>query len=157
VVLLILAVMWLAVLLPPALRRRYESRPGASIGAFQRQLMVISQTTPGGQRVVETEHRIAAPGAPMTLREARQRRRDILVGLAVAAGASLLLAIAIGGPLPVGFNLVADTLLVGYIALLARAQRVSAARGATVTVLPTPAVVGVEHAEVAYARTGTLY
>lgn len=46
-VLLILAIVWAVVLVPPWLRARSESRPGDSISSFRRQLSVLERTTPG--------------------------------------------------------------------------------------------------------------
>ncbi|HVL27065.1 MAG TPA: hypothetical protein VM390_02875 [Acidimicrobiales bacterium] len=50
-VLLILAVIWAAVLIPPFLRARAEGRPADSITDFHRQLSVLRRTGPrvGGQ------------------------------------------------------------------------------------------------------------
>ena len=45
-VLLILAVIWAAVLIPPALRSRAEGRPADSITAFHRQLAVLRRAGP---------------------------------------------------------------------------------------------------------------
>ncbi|MHB8669821.1 MAG: hypothetical protein ACYDAD_04555 [Acidimicrobiales bacterium] len=46
VVLLILALIWAAVLIPPYLRNRVDARPADSIGAFRRQLHVLQRTRP---------------------------------------------------------------------------------------------------------------
>ena len=46
-VLVILVLVWIAVLLPPALRARAESRPADSISAFRRQLTTLRRTRPG--------------------------------------------------------------------------------------------------------------
>lgn len=53
-VLLVLAGIWAAVLIPPAVRARAEGRPGDSIHNFKRQLSVLRRTGP---------HR-GAPGGP---------------------------------------------------------------------------------------------
>ena len=45
-VLLVLAVVWAAVLIPPALRARSEGRPSDSISNFRRQLAVLRRTGP---------------------------------------------------------------------------------------------------------------
>ena len=45
-VLLVLAVVWAAVLIPPALRARQEGRPSDSISNFRRQLAVLRRTGP---------------------------------------------------------------------------------------------------------------
>lgn len=49
-VLLVLAVIWAVVLIPPAVRARAEGRPGDSISAFHRQLSVLRRTGPSGRR-----------------------------------------------------------------------------------------------------------
>jgi len=49
-VLLILAVIWAAVLIPPALRARAEGRPADSITAFHRQLAVLRRAGPRSGR-----------------------------------------------------------------------------------------------------------
>ena len=45
-VLVVLAIIWLAVLLPPAIRARAENRPADSISAFRTQLAVLRRTRP---------------------------------------------------------------------------------------------------------------
>jgi hypothetical protein len=49
-VLVVLAIIWAAVLIPPALRARHEARPGDSISAFRRQLAVLRRARPGAPR-----------------------------------------------------------------------------------------------------------
>ena len=65
-VLLILAVVWAAVLIPPWLRHRAERSPGDSISAFQGQLRVLRRTGPRSQRFGMADHwsRPSAPLAP---------------------------------------------------------------------------------------------
>jgi 4-amino-4-deoxy-L-arabinose transferase-like glycosyltransferase len=50
VVLLILAALWAALLLPPYLRNRSENRPADSIGDFRHQLRVLQRTGPASVR-----------------------------------------------------------------------------------------------------------
>ena len=45
-VLVVLAVVWAAVLVPPYLRSRAEARPADSIGHFRRQLATLQRTGP---------------------------------------------------------------------------------------------------------------
>lgn len=45
-VLLVLAVIWAAVLIPPVIRARAEARPDRGIGHFRRQLQVLERTGP---------------------------------------------------------------------------------------------------------------
>ena len=49
VVLLILVVMWVAVLLPPYLRNRGESRPSSSVSSFRRKLDVLERQAPSSR------------------------------------------------------------------------------------------------------------
>ena len=49
-VLVVLAIIWAAVLIPQFLRVRAEARPGDSISAFRRQLAVLRRTRPGAGR-----------------------------------------------------------------------------------------------------------
>mgnify|MGYP006207422537 CR=1 FL=1 len=50
-VLLVLAGIWAAVLIPPAVRARAEGRPGDSIRNFKRQQSVLRRTGPFGYTV----------------------------------------------------------------------------------------------------------
>jgi len=152
-VLLILAVIWAAVLIPPFLRARAEGRPADSITDFHRQLSVLRRTGPrvGGQPDWASESPYASrhisnlaprPYAPtraasLARRSARQRRRDILMTLLVAAGVTLVL-----GAIPALRVLwlahaVADVLLFGYVALLIRQRNLATERELKVRLLPT--------------------
>jgi hypothetical protein len=65
-VLLVLAAIWAAVLIPPALRARQEGRPSDSISNFRRQLAVLRRTGPRSNRVGPVDHwnRPYAPPPP---------------------------------------------------------------------------------------------
>lgn len=65
-VLLVLAAVWAAVLIPPALRARHEGRPSDSISNFRRQLAVLRRTGPRSNRVGTADHwtRPYAPPPP---------------------------------------------------------------------------------------------
>lgn len=129
-VLLILAVIWAAVLLPPYLQNRSESRPADSISSFQKQLSVLERravvVNPNLQRSVTAVRPyrpiVAQPALRMSRSEARKRRRDVLFTLAGAAGLTLLLALVLGGPVW-GLQLACDGLLGGYVWLLAQTQQ----------------------------------
>jgi hypothetical protein len=165
-VLVILAIIWVAVLVPPAIRARAEARPADSISAFRRQLRVLHRTRPawGGRgpapdawaapsavpsavaalhrrsvgnvspirpvRVGQPSFR-AASARSRTLR----RRRDVLVALLATSGATLLLAL-VGLGMMIWLNLLADALLVGYVALLIRQRNLAAERDMKVRFLP---------------------
>jgi len=62
-VLLVLAAVWAAVLIPPALRARHEGRPSDSISNFRRQLAVLRRTGPRSNRLGSVDH-WARPYAP---------------------------------------------------------------------------------------------
>jgi hypothetical protein len=83
-VLFILAVIWAAVLLPPYLQNRSESRPADSISSFQRQLSVLERravvVNPSLQRSVGSGRSFGSelsPAMRLSRNEARKRRRDV--------------------------------------------------------------------------------
>jgi hypothetical protein len=51
-IVVILAVAWIVVLVPPLLRSRSDGRPSTSIGSFRQQLATLSRTAPGRRGVV---------------------------------------------------------------------------------------------------------
>ncbi len=81
-VLVVLAIIWVAVLVPPALRARAEGRPGDSISAFRRQLRVLRRTGPSASRSAAPDwmrapsygSRPAAPVTSLTARRAQATR-----------------------------------------------------------------------------------
>jgi len=129
-VLFILAVIWAAVLLPPYLQNRSESRPADSISSFQRQLSVLERRSvvvnPAVQRTNASRPlRAQAPMAPsmrFNRNDAKKRRRDVLFTLAGTAAVTLVLAFMLGG-LVWGLHLACDLLLGAYVVLLAQAQQ----------------------------------
>jgi hypothetical protein len=145
VILLVLAGVWAAVLIPPIVRARSEGRPSGTVGDFNRQLQVLARTTPAGRQSwtptyspTETPgplYRIA-PRVP-TRRRAQKRRRDVLLGLLVVSVGSLLLGVL--PPLRVLWmvHIAADVVLAAYIALLIYARNVAAERDAKVRFLPS--------------------
>jgi len=149
VVLFILAAMWAAVLLPPWLRNRTENRPADSIVSFRRQLSVLERTTPGTTvaapvtRIGSLSSLQSAPvapvplaGAPISLREAQKRRRDILFGLLAAMGGSLLIGLLPGLRVMLGLHLLLDLLFAAYIVLLVQARKAASEREMKVRYLP---------------------
>lgn len=62
-VLVILAVVWAIVLIPPAIRARAEGRPGDSITNFRQQLAVLRRTAPRARFAGEMRGRI--PSSPL--------------------------------------------------------------------------------------------
>ena len=145
-VLFILAVIWAAVLLPPYLQNRSESRPADSISSFQRQLSVLERRSvvvnPALQRSVPSTRSYAVSYASMprlARSEAKKRRRDVLFTLAGTAGITLVMALMLGGPVW-GLHLICDLLLGAYVVLLAQAQQRAVERDTKVRYLPDRSV-----------------
>ncbi len=176
-VLLVLAGIWAAVLIPPAVRARAEGRPGDSIHNFKRQLTVLrrtgphraslngggragggdwyrshvspptlapvpgplrsSRTTPvaGAHRAPARAMRTAAPASAARSRTIR-RRRDVLTALLVAAVATLALGLLFSMGIMLVTHVVADVLLIAYVALLVHQRNVAAERDMKVRFLP---------------------
>lgn len=176
-VLLVLAGIWAAVLIPPALRSRAEGRPGDSIHNFRRQLSVLRRTGPHTSRAAGGDHwyrphastpplvpvhgpmRSASRGpvaaapvayaprpAPVALRPASpaaasrsrtmRRRRDVLTALVVAVFGTLVLGLIPVFHILLMANVVADILLLAYVALLVHQRNAAAERDMKVRFLP---------------------
>lgn len=172
-VLLVLAGIWAAVLIPPAVRARAEGRPGDSISNFRRQLTVLRRTSPHAGRAagVDLRHRFHTPaasavpvhgplrssstrtatrgpqsaalrtGSPASAARSRtiRRRRDVLTALLVAVVATLLVGVFLGSTLVWGAHLLADMLLVAYVALLVHQRNAAAERDMKVRYFPQTA------------------
>jgi hypothetical protein len=142
-VLVILALIWAAVLVPPYLQNRRETRPGDSIATFRSQLSVLERTTPGGRagslarldvgryetpRYVPPAARRRSGNTPsqaaMRRAEARRRRRDVFLTLLGAVAVTFVLAVALGGPVWM-LHLIVDAAFVGYVLLLVSLQQQS--------------------------------
>ncbi len=138
-VLIVLAAVWAAFLLPPVLRARSEHRPSGSISDFRRQLHVLARTTPivvgtapgigerrppAGARVVPIRPGLAPITAPpIGLRLGRRpstvkRRRDIFVGLLVAMAGSLVLGVVPPLRLLWTIHILIDVAFVAYVGAL---------------------------------------
>jgi len=151
-VLLILAVLWAAVLVPPALRSRSQGRRGEPIGPLDlrgrmrafggsRERSGIGGGLPGAFRPAAFPRRPGPPAGPTSLRAtgdmtpAQKRRRDVLVILLGAVGLSFVLAAFTGTVMLWLVHVLADVLLAGYLCLLVQMkQRGGVPRGA----LPPP-------------------
>jgi len=144
VVLLILAIVWAVFLIPQAVRFRTEQRPGDSIGAFHRQLSVLARTGPGAAAAparpvyaAPAGGRIAGPArAAARHSEARRRRRQILQGMLVAMGGTLLLGLTPWFRAFLALHVLADLLFVAYVVLLVRARNLAEERRLKVRFLP---------------------
>lgn len=146
VVLLVLALVWAAVLVPQHVRNRAEARPADSIGAFQKQLSVLERTSPGGmarQRLGVGPHPSASPvaqRAPVASSGSRamirKRRKDILCGLLAAMAGSLVLGFLPGLGVMHSLHLVLDVLFVAYMVTLVRLRNQAEERDVKVRYLP---------------------
>jgi hypothetical protein len=152
VVLLILAVVWAAVLVPPWLRNRADARPADSISAFRHRLSVLERTGPVGARRVPLVSsrpdvagfvpmaRRAAPRSALSSVSARartqRRRRDIFVGMVAAMVASLVLGFIPALRILWVVHLLVDFLFVTYVALLVHMRNQAAEREMKVRFLP---------------------
>ena len=174
-VLVILGVIWAAVLLPPYLQNRRESRPGDSIATFRSQLHTLERTTPGGSRsnlsrldvgryeapryqprsnVAQLASRRPAPSqAAMRRAEARRRRRDVFLTLLGAVGVTFVLGLATGGVawMVFGLSLVAFGL---YTAMLISMQQQAAERDVKVRYM-APSASRRPEAQLALRRYGS--
>jgi len=130
-VILVLAVLWAAVLLPPILRSRNES--GASPGGIGDFVGKLREGLGQGRQSDSSLPPIMGPiGGPMPsmpvgpvrssggggMSPTQRRRRDILIGLMAGAGLTFVMAFLAGSMLFWVLNLLADALLGGYIYLL---------------------------------------
>lgn len=150
VVLLILAVLWAAMLVPPYLRNRAEARPADSIGAFRRQMSTISRTTPGAFAAPSflASRRVGAgigvgvdvgvtrvSRGPSVRGRTQKRRRDVFMFLLAAMAISLVLSFVASIMLLVHFAF--DIAFAGYVALLVRMRNSAAEREMKVRFLPS--------------------
>jgi len=135
-VLLILAAIWAAVLVPPYLQNRRETRPGDSIASFRSQLSVLERTTPGARASnlahldvgrVAPPRRSAPSAAAMRRAEVRRRRRDVFLTLLGAVGVTFVLALALGGWVW-ALHLGVDLLFGAYVLMLINLQQRSMER-----------------------------
>jgi hypothetical protein len=149
-VLILLAIVWAIVLVPPLVRNRAELRPGSSVSSFRQDLAVIGRTTPSsslrppslpGMAPASPVGRPAtgAPisGTPAGRAAARKRRRDVLFTLGGVAGFTLLLALAFGGPLLI-LHLLVDVALAGYLYLLVQMRKLAEEQAVKVRYLAAP-------------------
>lgn len=166
-VLLILAVLWAAVLVPPVLRSRSESRrgdslgrPGLGFGAIARNPLARGRGgdvsaamgfrgAGGNNRSISVPKvsRYAQPLVPVagasTMTPMQRRRRDVLLVLLGAVVLTFLVALLAGSMMLWGVQLLADAALAGYVFLLvqlkAAPQRQAAPRRLAVHPTPAPA------------------
>jgi len=153
VLLLILAVVWAVVLVPPWLRSRADARPADSITAFRHRLTVLERTGPvGTRRVPLMGHRpethgfvpIARRPAPRSTQMAamsarartQRRRRDIFVGMLAAMVTSLVLGFIPSLRILWVVHVLVDAMFVTYVALLVHMRNQAAEKEMKVRFLP---------------------
>jgi len=166
VVLLILAALWAALLLPPYIRSRSEQRPADSIGDFRNKLRVLERTGPASVRpanrlwgppnpippyapprstgftgmVPSARRTVAAPRTrsyeAQRRRTAQRRRRDIFLSLLALTALSAVVALVPGLSAMWYLTGVMFAALTGYTLLLVRMRNVSAEREMKLRFLP---------------------
>jgi hypothetical protein len=134
-----LAVVWGIVLLPELLRKLSGTRRSDSIRSFNQQLSVLDRSGSRSARsndrsnVIDLRPARSAARRPVesTARpvpmSVRKRRQEVLTVLGSAAVLTLLCTVAFGGPFLL-LHIVADILLIAYVALLAQAGKPAEAR-----------------------------
>lgn len=152
-VLIILAVVWAAVLVPPFVRNRRNARPDNSVVSFRAQLSTLERATPGTSlRSVSTSS--SSPSAPVTVSgrprsgsarrsDVKRRRREVLVTLLGATGFTFVLLVTVGGALVTTAFLASAGVLGAYVFALrqlrARSmERVAKVRPLVRRVAPVP-------------------
>ncbi|MEZ5341904.1 MAG: hypothetical protein R2706_10775 [Acidimicrobiales bacterium] len=133
---------WTWVLGPSLLRTVFSRAHRDPVGHFSRQLNTLGQAPRSSA---------AMYGRPIAGgNSVRQRRRQVLLALVIAAVVSAGLALVAGG-IFVAQNLLLDVALVGYVVAAARAGSAEAERRNKVAYIGAPN----ESLSPAYARTGT--
>lgn len=152
-VLMILAAVWAAVLLPPFIRSRREGRPGSSVLHFRAQLSTLERATPGTSLRIVPPGATIAPVMPRVRSDVRRRRRDVLSGLMAATGFTFLLIVVAGGTVPTLLFLASAGSLGAYVYALRQLKLRSMER--SVKVRPLRSNVGVRPTLVALRPTAT--
>jgi hypothetical protein len=158
-VLLILAAMWAAVLLPPVLRARTVQRSGDTIGDFSHRLSALGRRTGRRHAGNDARGRIdslarlqsgpvpGAPAVPMArpgdMTPMQRRRRDVLLSLAGATVGTFLLAAVTGAAIVWFAWFLAAAATGSYVWLLLRMKQQASERDQKVRFLdarrPMPA------------------
>ena len=122
-IILILAILWIAVLVPPILRARGQQNRSDSVGDFHHRLTTLGRANGSHRdRPVRTSSQrpIFAPTGvgPAQMSGAQKRRRDVLFVLLGGVAATLFLAVLTRSPVFFALQLLADVALGGYVYLL---------------------------------------
>jgi Flp pilus assembly protein TadB len=136
-VLMILAAVWAAVLVPPFVRNRRDARPDNSVVSFRAQLSTLERATPGTslRPLGSSDLGPTLRGSSMTRSDAKRRRRDVLVGLMGSTGFTFLLAVVAGGTLATLLFLASAGAFGAYVYALRQLQLRTLEREAKVRVL----------------------
>jgi len=146
-VLVILAVVWAAVLVPPLVRKKREGRPDNSVVSFRAQLSTLQRATPGTSllNVAPGASFVPVPQPVMNRAQAKRRRCDVLFGLLGCTTLSFLLLLDVGGAALMVLFLASASALGAYVFALRQRQLRSMERVAKVRPLvprhsPSPAL-----------------
>jgi hypothetical protein len=134
VVILVLAILWAAVLIPPILRARNDGGSSSSIATGFHELFTSIGSAFGHQRASDPDlpgmQPLVGPVGPVGsgmrpmrgqggMTPAQRRRRSVLVGLLLATGITLVMAAFSGGNVVfLGLQGATDVLLAAYVYLL---------------------------------------
>lgn len=147
-VVVLLAALWVAILVPGALRGRHHS-PATSVDSFERSMRILAthlrDRLPGDRPIGEVTARItdlpsARPSRPADghggpRRQTLERRRLVLRSLGALTGAAAVPAVAFAGAFVVVFGLLALALS-AYVALLVQLRSARERTQRTVRQLP---------------------
>lgn len=146
-VVVLLAALWVAILVPGALRGRHHS-PATSVDSFERSMRILATDLRnrlpgdrpiGGGGTLVRDLRTPTPAGPTATGTARQRtlerRRLVLQSLGTATGAAAVPAVAFAGAFVVVFGLLALALS-AYVALLVQLRSARERTQRTVRHLP---------------------
>jgi hypothetical protein len=126
-----LVLVWLAVLVPQAIRAHTQRRQ-AFIDSFSRQLGALEAAGPGAGPTPVKAPRRATPA---------QRRRTVFVGLLLSMVVSLVPVIVVSSKVALVVHLAVDDCFLAYVALLARSGDLRARAAAPSAVPVGPLVV----------------
>ena len=144
-VLLVLAAIWAAVLVPPYLQKRRATHPSSSVVDFHQQLAVLQRTGRAldsaplqeGYATRAPRLEFGSAGPAMTRTDALRRRRDVFTTLASAAVLTFVLALALGDNVWM-LHLLVDAALLGYVAVLLQIKQNRIPARTNVAYMPAP-------------------
>jgi len=127
IVLVLLLVVWLAVLVPQAVKGHLERRREL-VDHFSRQLGALEAASPAVPEPVAHSEETGLPPPPRRRMSAARRRRRVVAGLLVSVAFSGLAAVAAPAKSTLAVNLLAADCLIAYVSLLVRRRDLLAAR-----------------------------